>query len=217
MKNRNKEHSSIGYLAVGALVYVVVPVLYVLLGDFPERTVLKDSISILVLVAFFLMCGQFYLSRVNKLTLKKTKMAKVIANHKRIGYIFIPILALHPFLVVFPRYFEAGVSPMDAFETMLTTFGSRGIILGLVAMFLMLLLGLTSLLRKKMSLSYKSWRLLHGVLSIAFLTLATWHAVDLGRHTDAILSTYMIVVAGIGILSLLAVYFVKPTSEGAGK
>jgi predicted ferric reductase len=219
MKKQAKENErkSLSYLLIGAVVYIVLPLSYVLLGDFPSRTVLKESLSLLTIGSFFLMLGQFYLSRINKATLKKTTMAKVNKTHKIIGYIFIPVLFLHPFFIVLPRFFESGVAPMEAFQTMLTTFGSKGIILGIVAMVLMILLGLTSMLRKKMPLHYKTWRVSHGLLSIAFVILATWHAVDLGRHTDLILSTYMIIMAAIGILLLLSVYLVKPQSQGAAK
>ncbi len=202
------------YLLIGALFYLVIPFLYLFLADFPERTTLKDGISFLTIGAFFLMLGQFYLTRINKVTLKGNKFTKVIGKHKVIGYVFIPVLMLHPFLVVVPRYFEAGVTPYDAFMTMITTFQSSGIIIGLIAMALMVLLGITSMLRKRMKISYRAWRLSHGLLSIIFVILATWHAIDLGRHTDVIMSTYMIIMAATGIFFLLRLYFLQPQLKG---
>ncbi len=66
----------------------------------------------------------------------------------------------------------------------------------------MLILGITSLIRNKLPMKYKTWRLLHGILSALFISLATWHAVDLGRHTDRPMSILMIALAAGGVLLL---------------
>ena len=135
--------------------------------------------GILFFLAYFLMLGQFFLSRGNKKVLKSHKMGKVVKLHKVIGYIFVSILLVHPFLIVVPRFFEAGIAPGEAFGTMLTTWDSQGIILGMIAWVLMLI-------------------------------LATWHAMDLGRHTDLPMSLYMGAIAGIGVLLLLRTYLFNP-------
>jgi len=176
----------------------------------PWRTVLKDSISILAILSFFLMLGQFFLARSNKNILKEFKMSNVLKVHKFIGYVFVPILLVHPFLIVVPRYFESGVSPADAFLTLITTFDSLGVVLGMIAWGLMILIGITSLFRNKLPLSYKAWRVFHGILSISFIALATWHATNLGRHTNIPMSVLMITLAGMGILLLLKTYILKP-------
>ena len=137
-------------------------------------------------------------------------MGKVIKLHKVIGYIFVSILMVHPFLIVVPRFFEAGIAPGEAFGTMLTTWDSQGIILGMIAWVLMLILGITSAFRKRLGMKYTTWRVFHGLLSIAFITLATWHAMDLGRHTDLPMSLYMGAIAGIGVLLLLRTYLFNP-------
>ena len=211
------EKNKISYLLIGAVFYLLIPFLYLILGDFPERTTLKDSISFLTIGAFFLMLGQFYLSRINRITLKGHKFSGVVNIHKIIGYIFIPVLILHPFLVVVPRYFESGVDPIEAFKTILTTFGSKGIVIGMAAMVLMILLGFTSMLRKKMKMKYSTWRFSHGLLSIAFVVLASWHAIDLGRHTDMVMSIYMILMAATGVFFLLKLYILTPQITGAEK
>ncbi|MDC7227630.1 MAG: ferric reductase-like transmembrane domain-containing protein [Spirochaetales bacterium] len=203
------EKSRLRYIIPGVILYLAVPLLYMIFGNFPDRTILKEAVSLLTVGAFFLMLGQFYLTRINKITLKGQKFSRVVILHKVIGYVFIPVLFLHPFLVVFPRYYEGGVDPVNAFKTILTTFGSKGIIMGFAAMALMILIGITSMFRKKMKMKYTTWRYSHGFLSIAFVVLATWHAVDLGRHTDAFLSTYMIGMAAIGIFFLAKLYFVE--------
>jgi predicted ferric reductase len=59
---------------------------------------------------------------------------------------------------------------------------------------MLILLG-TALFRKRIPLSYKNWVTVHRWLAIAFIIFACWHALDLGRHTDLVLSTYILLLA----------------------
>lgn len=194
------------YLAPVTLGFLGLPVLFWALGDFPRRTVLKESLALLTILAFCLMLGQFFLARTTRGFLKDVKMSTVITIHKAIGYLFAAVLLIHPFFVVLPRYFEAGVAPLDAFVTILTTFDSAGIVVGLTAWVFLLLLAVTSLVRNRLPMKYTTWRLWHGIVSMVFIALATWHAIDLGRHTDRALSIYLSLLAVSGILLLLKMY-----------
>ncbi len=179
------------------LIFIVLPLLLFFLGDVPARSVLKDSISILTIVAFSLMLQQFFLTRLFKKTSQSFKLSQISKIHKIIGYIILPIFLLHPVLLVAPRFFEAGVEPLDALITILTTFESLGVVLGLIAWGLMILLGITAIFRyklvKKFSINYKAWRLFHGSLTILFMSLASWHAIDLGRHINLSMAVFMII------------------------
>jgi len=197
------------------IVFVGLPILLWSLGDFPRRSILKESISILTILAFSLMVGQFFLTRGYRTIHKELKMSNLVKAHKFIGYIFIPILFIHPFLIVLPRYFESGVEPLEAFWTIITTFNSLGIILGLIAWTLMLAIGITSLLRSKLSMSYKTWRILHGILSIVFIAVAAWHVIDLGRHSDLAMSIFVIIISVVGVFLLLDIYFFNTSKNGA--
>jgi DMSO/TMAO reductase YedYZ heme-binding membrane subunit len=77
-----------------------------------------------------------------------------------------------------PRFFEVGPSPLESFIKMITTFDSLGVILGIVLWILIFVLGATSLFRDKLNMSYKNWKLLHSLLSVAFIILATWHTTN---------------------------------------
>ena len=195
---------------VGFIVVIGLPLLFWAVGDSPRRSVLKEAISILTLLSFSFMLSQVYLSRLSNTLVKVYKKSKVVKLHKIIGYVFVSVMLLHPFFIVFPRYFESGVEPMDAFITLLTTFDSTGVILGIISWVLMLVLGLSSIFRNRLPMTYKNWRLFHGVLSIVFIAIATWHAIDLGRHTDKNMSILFILLAAGGVLLLLKTYFPKP-------
>ncbi len=203
MKDNNKKQ----YLVPGFILYLAIPLLYMIFGDFESRTILKQIISLFTVAAFFLFLGQFYLSRANIVNIKGHKFSTVIKFHKAIGYFAILVIILHPFLIVFPRYFEASLDIKDAMILMISDFGSKGIILGIIAIILMILLGILSIFRKRISVKYTTWRYSHGILSLIFVLLATWHAVDLGRHMDALLSTYTIIMSSISIVFLIRLYF----------
>ncbi len=191
------------------LVFILFPILFWATGDFPRRSILKESISVSTLVAFSLLIGQFFLSRGGKDVVKLPPSKRLINWHRVIGYVFVSIILLHPFSIILPRYFEAGVEPQEAFIKMLSTVESNGVILGLTAYALMLIIGLTSAFRKQLPLSYKNWRLIHGLLSLAFLIIALLHATDLGRHMNPAMSNYFVIAGVAAILILIRTYFLK--------
>lgn len=195
------------YHLIGAvLVFVVLPVMFLNLGDFPKRSFLKESLSMLTVLAFSLILGQFFLVRSNQHFTRVFKFSRVLSLHKLIGYSVVAIFLVHPFLIVLPRFYESGVSPFDALITILTTFESMGIVLGLISWSLMLLIGATSLFRDRLDMSYKTWKLFHGILSILFIATASWHAIELGRHTDKIISIFIILLATVGAINLIKQY-----------
>jgi len=211
------EYIKKNYLVPAGLIFIGLPLLFWAQGNFPRRTVLREFLSILFILAFCLMLGQFFLARSNRHVRKSLQMKTALRFHKAIGYIFVVVLLVHPFLIVFPRYFEAGAAPMESFVTIITTVDSLGVILGLAAWLLMLVLGITAFFRDMLPMKYKTWRTFHGTLAVFFIGLATWHAVDLGRHTNLAMSIYMIVLAASGILLLLKTYFFKSSEKTGGE
>lgn len=191
------------------LFLIIIPMLAVGITDnFMERSSLKEVLSIVSILAFFQLIGQFFWARTNRSAVKQLTMSRVLKYHKFIGYTFVVIMFFHPLYVVLPRFFEAGVSPVDAFITMITTMNT-GIVLGIIAWCLMLALGITSLIRNKLPMNYKSWRLLHGILAILFVSTAVWHAIDLGRHASLTMSMLFCLLTAGGFLLLLKSYFFK--------
>ena len=195
------------------LFFLVLPLLIICsMNNFLERSTLKELLSVVTIVALFQLIGQFYWVRTNRSAVKDLTMAKVLRYHKFIGYTFVIILLFHPIYLLIPRFFEAGVSPVDAFVTMVTTM-NLGVILGIIAWFLLLILAVTSYLRDKLHMKYKSWRVLHGILSTLFVAIAVWHAIDLGRHANLVMSTVLGVLSVGGILILLKAYTLKKNNK----
>jgi len=130
--------------------------------------------------------------------------------HTWIAYGAISVIVLHPFFIVLPHYVEAGVKPWDAFWTMVTTFDSLGILLGLFAWVVMVAIGVTAFFRMRLmkgfKTRYRGWRGFHAILTVSFTVAATWHAIELGRHTDTAMSLLFIGLASVGIVSLARLY-----------
>ncbi len=193
------------------------PVVFYALGDFPRRSILKEAISVLTLLAFSLMLSQFYLARSNKYMLQVHKMASVVKVHKFIGYVFVGIILIHPFLIILPRYFESGVEPIEAFITLITSFDRLGVILGMLAYGTMLIIGLASFFRDKLPMSYKTWRVFHGIVSVLFIGFASWHVLNMGRHISPALSAYILMLSIFGVVLLLNTYFSNSSKTVGGK
>lgn len=202
------------HIIAAVFVFIILPIGLFEFGDFPRRSNLKEAISLLTVLAFYLMMSQFFLARSNYDCIKFFKFSRVLSVHKFTGYSVVGFFLIHPFLIVLPRFFEAGVSPLDAFIQILTTFENLGVILGLISWGLIFLLGVTSIFRNKFKMNYTTWKVLHGFLSILFITTASWHAIELGRHTDGVISAFIVLLAITGS-SLLIKQYTSPSKTAS--
>jgi len=187
------------FLKQSVLVFTGMPLLIWTMGNLPERSLLKESLSVMTILAFCQMIGQFFWARTNRYAVANLKMSQVIKYHKTIGYTFVITLLFHPILLVLPRFFEAGVVPVEAFITITTTL-NQGVVLGIIAWCLILTLGITSLARKKLPMKYTTWRFFHGILAILFISVAAWHVIDLGRHSSITMSIFITLLTTGGVL-----------------
>ncbi len=204
-------HSS--FITRSLLVYTAIPVFIFLLENQTGRALYKETISLITIIAYCLLTGQFFWSRLNFHAIRSTSAKKLVTLHNTVGYICILVLMLHPLLLVVPRFIDRGVAPADALLVIITTFTSKGVVLGIIAWFLMIIIGLTSLFRKKMRLRYPDWQVLHGILSLLFIVAATWHATELGRHASFAMSRLFVIFAGGGVLLLAAKYIFQKSTK----
>lgn len=200
-------------LIPAASLFIGLPLLFWGLGDFPRRSIFKELLSLLTILAFCFMLAQFYFTRHNRYFGKGREFAMVVKIHRYIGYIFIAVLVLHPFFIVLPRFFEAGVEPWDAFVTLITEFDSLGVVLGLTAYGIMVVLFLTTFFRNKFHLQYRLGRMFHGYLSVLFIVAAAWHVINIGRHTSRPFAIYIVLMAVSGIIHLFLTYFFESKKE----
>lgn len=201
-----KTQSYILKFSVLIITFIAVPLVLYYSGNFPKRNTLMESISILTILAFSLLLSQFFTSRLNYKLMKQIRMVNVVAIHRFIGYFFISVLLLHPFFIIIPKFFDDGIAPTDAFVKLITTFSTTGIILGLIGYAIMLILMVTAFFRFKMHMHYRTWRSLHGYLTLLFVITATWHVIDMGRHSNSSFTLYYLLVVVTGIYYVLRKY-----------
>ncbi|MGB5462354.1 MAG: ferric reductase-like transmembrane domain-containing protein [Aureibaculum sp.] len=193
------------------ITFIAVPLFLYFSGNFPKRTTLMETLSIVTILAFSLLLSQFFTSRLNYKLMKQIRMVNVLVIHKFIGYVFISVILLHPFFIIVPKFFDNGVTPSDAFVRLITTFGTTGIILGLISYTIMLILMVTAFFRFKLHLHYRTWRRLHGYLTLLFVITATWHVIDMGRHSNSSFIMFYLLVVAVGIYYVLRKYLFKKT------
>jgi predicted ferric reductase len=209
MKKQNKYYKLIPAIAL----FIGLPILLWTLGDFPRKSLLKEFISIITILAFTAMLAQFYFTRHNKHFKKGRELSTAVKIHQYLGYIFVAVLLLHPFFIVLPRFFEAGVDPGDAFITLITEFGSLGVVLGLIAYGLMLVIFMTTFFRNRFHLQYRLGRMFHGYFSVLFIVAAAWHVINIGRHANTPFAIYIILMTVSGIIHLFLTYYFESKKE----
>lgn len=208
-----KIQSYIYKLSALIIAFIAVPLFLYFSGNFPRRTTLMETLSIVTILAFSLLLSQFFTSRLNYKLMKQIRMVNVLTIHKLIGYFFISIILIHPFFIIIPKFFDNGVTPSDAFIRLVTTFSSTGVIVGLISYATMLILMITAFFRFKMHLHYRTWRNLHGYLTLIFVITATWHVVDMGRHSNTSFTMFYLLVVAIGIYYVIRKYLFKTSKN----
>ncbi|MEG3767243.1 hypothetical protein, partial [Alteromonas sp. 14N.309.X.WAT.G.H12] len=73
-------------------IFVGLPLLFYGLGDFPRRSLLKECLSLLTVLSFTLMLGQFFLARSNPTLLSLFKPINIQRVHKTLAYVAMSIL-----------------------------------------------------------------------------------------------------------------------------
>ena len=200
-------------LLILALLFIVAPILLYNLGNFPKRNLLKETLSLITILGFTLFISQFFSTRINKKLVKDIRMVNLLKIHKVIGYTFISIVLFHPIFIIIPKFLDNTVTPVDAFLKLITSFSSLGVVLGLIAYTSMINLLITSFFRFKLHLNYTTWRSLHGYFAILFVLTATWHVINIGRHSNIPFSIYYILIVTSGIFYLLKSYLFKTSKK----
>ena len=66
------EYIKSSFLRQSVLAFTGMPLLIWAMGNFPERSLLKESLSVITILAFCQMIGQFFWSRTNRSTVTET-------------------------------------------------------------------------------------------------------------------------------------------------
>lgn len=183
------------------LLMVLVPISLAVNQDIPVGSAYKQVVLLLSLAAFGLVLGQFWLSRFLPRSVAKIRPAAVLRWHRIVGYSAVGFLLIHPVLMIARRFWVQESGPIDNLLLMLR---APALLPAVVAWLVMALLGVSSLVRRR--IRPKSWRHFHGLLSVGFAGLATWHVVAVGRHSNTAMSLFWIALASGAVATLLSSY-----------
>lgn len=196
----------VGYLLLAALV----PVFLAVNQDVPAGSSYKQAVLLLSLAAFGLILGQFWLSRLWPHHAIKIEQTGVIRWHKVVGYTVGGFLLIHPVLMIARRFWVLESDPLDNLVLMLR---APALLPAIIAWVLLVLLVVLALVRRRFPAG--SWRLLHGLVSSGFAAMAVWHVVTVGRHSNAAMSVFWVVLAAGAVGALLNSYRSAPSMKTA--
>lgn len=117
-------------------------------------------------------------------------------------YLFHRYLAILGLILIAAHYLIFRIQYPASLGQILPVDAPRYLTAGRVSFLLFATIILTSLLRKKLSLEYDRWRMLHSVLAISAIFLAVIHILGIGNHSTQVWKTgfwyaYLAVLAGL--------------------
>lgn len=187
-----------------ALYFVVfggMPVLFAFTQDVPMKSGWQQIALAASLGGFGLLLGLFWLSRLLPRGVSGMKRVSTMRWHKSIGYVFGLIMLAHPVLLIARRFQVKESNPLDNLRLLIESPMMRS---GIVAWCLLLAIIITALFRKRVPA--RGFRIVHGLLSVGFVFFAGKHVVQVGRHSDLLMSVFWIVLAVAAFGRLLSAY-----------
>ena len=185
------------------LFFALAPVYLAVIQNVPARSAFQQVVLLLSLGAFGLVLGQFWLSRLLPRDAAGIPTPGVIRFHKIIGSIIGAFLLLHPGLMIARRFWVEESNPLDNLALLLL---APALLPGIIAWVLLVAIVLLALPPVRRCLRGSTWRRLHGLLSLTFVGLATWHVVAVGRHSSLAMSAFWIALAAGSLGALLLSY-----------
>jgi DMSO/TMAO reductase YedYZ heme-binding membrane subunit len=122
---------------------------------------------------------------------RKASPAWLLSLHRFLGVLAVVFTAVHVVAIVADEYVDFGITQVLVPFT--SSWQPFAVALGIVGMYLLLAVQITSQLRNRMS--QRAWRQVH-LLSYALLATTTVHALLAGTDTNALLPTAAAVVIG---------------------
>lgn len=189
------------------LCFAATPVALASFQAVPTQSAFQHLVLLLSLMAFGLVLGQFWLSRRLARMPGGISMAGIHRIHRIIGYTTGAFFLLHPFLMVVRRFWVLESNPMHNFRELIT---APAMLPAIAAWFFMIVMIILSASGFRRALRPLNWRIAHGLLSSAFVAMATWHVVATGRHSNQMMSLFWIALTVWAVAPLLFSYLPNP-------
>lgn len=200
-----------GWLLVGAYVGLVclpVGLGWMLVG--PARPWLDELSSALAMAGFAALLLEFLLSGRFRAVSGGIGIDRTMRWHQRFARVLTMALLVHPFLYTAPTGAQF-LRPEDLTRAGVLQIDAQTLATGWAAWLLLGVLTITAIGRDMLPWRYETWRLMHGLGAAAIALLGLQHALWAGRYsTEPLLVAYWGAMAGLALLSLLAVYLLRP-------
>lgn len=184
-----------GFFLRATAIFAGFPVLFLLIGGvFSGRNAYLEIFSVITVAAWCLVPGQFCWFPGNRFLSLHLRGWMLGQYHMIIGTSLVLLLCSHPFLLVLPKLFEYGISPREAFFTMIST-PHPGVISGIISWLMLAVLGVTAWCRNFLPMGYNTWLRMHGALASLVLIFGLHHALLLGRHITPFMSVVFVIFA----------------------
>lgn len=161
----------------------------------PVQSNFQSTVLLVSVGAFGLSLGLFWLTRLLPKHTVEMRLGKIMTWHKYVGYAVCIIFLVHPFLIIARRFWTVESNPFHNLKLMLT---APLLWPAIGAWLLLMSIMLFSLLRKCFSAT--TFRQVHGWASLAFVILAAWHVMSIGRHSNMILAALWGLLAAVAMI-----------------
>jgi len=172
-------------------VLALTPVYLAINQKVPTLSAYQNIMLLCTLGAFGMMIAQFWLTRSKRIGLSEVPTVIIIRYHRFIGIIAGGFLLLHPLLIVARRFWVVESDPISNLRLLIHSPALRPAVAAWIVLAFLVLLSSSRIHRK---VRFQNWRQMHGMLSVAFIILASWHIISVGRHSNMAMSVFWIVL-----------------------
>ena len=194
-----------GLFVIGAyLVLAMVPLFVLLVGpDIPGRGFWRELSVGLGFAGLSMMGLQFFLTGRFQGITSPYGIDVVYHFHRAISLLAFIFLLLHPLILLFSAPATLGLlNPVSA---------PWWITAGSIAFFAFALIVISSLYRLQLGLSYERWRIIHGYVAVAAVTLSLGHMIGVNYYLQGdVKRALWIAITITWVMALLYIRLVKP-------
>ncbi|BDG72670.1 ferredoxin reductase family protein [Roseomonas fluvialis] len=176
----------------------------------PARAWPDELSSALALAGFAALLLEFLLSGRFRAVSGGIGIDRTMRWHQMFARVLTLALLVHPFLYTTPTGAQF-LRPEDATHAGVLGLDSHSLATGAIAWLLLGVLTVTAIGRDALPWRYETWRLMHGLGAALVALLGMRHTLWAGRYSlHPVLTAYWAVLFAAAMLSLVAVYLVRP-------
>ena len=198
-------------LLVGYVAVALAPVGLAYAEGMEPRGFRDELSSALAMIAFAMLLMEFVLSGRFRTVSGRIGIDLTMRFHQLIARSLTAFILIHPFLYATPLN---RALPWDQSGQLSLGLDAASITTGVIAWTLLAMLIVMGIGRDKLPYRYETWRLSHGLGAAAIAIAGAHHAIEAGRYSSQpTLEAFWLVMVGVALLTLLAVYVVAPLRQ----